>query len=209
VTAIAVVKAHVVRVHIVDVQVAVGVVVAVRLVVLRISQPPSAAVFSPPSPLLSSGALHGVLGAAATAVGGTSHVNNEVRLLRIVVDALLHRVVHDGPVVLVARRKDLVASGARVCFSAPPDPSTIMNPEDSIPGGIFGHADFGNFARGCAAGSARDSFFAVLGSVVVVPFRAVAAHGLAFHVRALARFGAAAVVFRTWIDGLLRGLHDR
>jgi len=76
-----------------------------------------------------------------------------VRLLRVVVDVLLHRVVHDGPVVLVARGPDLVASGARVCFSAPPDPSTIMNPED-ISGGIFGSFDNGNFAVGCAAGSA-------------------------------------------------------
>jgi len=189
------------------VQVAVGVVVAIRLVVLRISQPPSAAVFSPPRPLLSSAALHGVLGAAATTVRGTSHVNNEVRLLRVVLDVLSQRVVHAGPVGLVARRPDLVASGARVCFSAPPDTATIMNPEE-IPGGIAGDLDSGSFAVGWAAGSALNSrwgFFAVLGARVEPPFRAISAHGLAFHVRALARFGAAAVVFRTRIDGLLCG----
>jgi len=135
------------------VQVAVGVVVAIRLVVLGISQPPRAAVFGPPRPLLSSGALHGVLGAATTTVGGTSHVNNQMRLLRVVVDALLHRVVQDGPVVLVARREDLVASGARVGFSALPDPFTVMNP-DNIPGGIFGGFDSDNFAVLGAAGSA-------------------------------------------------------
>merc|ERR1711981_1361837 len=153
IVAVAVVKAHVVGVHIVDVQVAVGVVVAIRLVVPGISEPPSAAVFSPPRALLSSVAPHGVLGAATTTVGGTSHVNNEVRLLRVVVDILLHHVVHDGPVVLVARRPDLVAIGARVRFSALPDPSAIMNP-DEIPGGIFGGFDSGSFAVGCAAGSA-------------------------------------------------------
>ena len=44
----AVVKAHVVGIHIVNVQVAVGVVVAIRLVVPGISQPPRTAVSSPP-----------------------------------------------------------------------------------------------------------------------------------------------------------------
>ena len=135
-------------------QVAVGMVVAIRLVVLGISQPPSAAVFSPPRPLLSSAALHGVLGAAATTVRGTSHVNNEVRLLRVVLDVLSQRVVHAGPVGLVARRPDLVASGARVCFSALPDTATIMNPDELPPGGIAGDLDSGSFAVGWAAGSA-------------------------------------------------------
>jgi len=132
------------------VQVAVGVVVAIRLVVSGISQPPSAAVGSPPRPLLSSGALHGVLGAATTTVGGTSHVNNQVGLLRVVVDVLLHRVEHDGPVVLVARRPDLVPSGARVLFNALLDPATICYSDD-IPGGISWRADHRNFAVGCAA----------------------------------------------------------
>jgi len=75
VVTVVVVKAHVVGIHIVNLQVAVGVVVAIRLVVSGISQPPSAAVFCLPRTLLRRGALHGVLGAATTAVGGTSHVN--------------------------------------------------------------------------------------------------------------------------------------
>ena len=78
-------------------------------------------------------------------------------LPRVVVDVLAHSVEHDGPVVLVARRKDLVAIGARVGFSALPDSSTVMNPED-IPGGIFGGFDNGNFAVLGAAGSALEGF---------------------------------------------------
>ena len=108
-TAVAVIETHVVGIHIVNVQVAVGVVVAIRLVVSAISQPPIAAVGGPPRALLVHPTLHGVLGAATTAVGGTSHVNNQMGLPRVIVDALLHRVEHDGPVVLVAWRPDLVA----------------------------------------------------------------------------------------------------
>ena len=108
-------------------QVAVGVVVAIRLVVFGISQPPSAAVFSLPRTLLSDVALHGVLGAATTTIGGTSHVNNQMRLLRVVVDVLLHRVEHDGPVVLVARRPDLVALRTRVLFNALPYPAAVSD----------------------------------------------------------------------------------
>ena len=101
-------------------QVAVGVPVAIRLVVFGISQPPSAAVGCLPRTLLSGGALHSVLGAATTTVGGTGHVNNQVGLLRLVVDVLAHSVVHDGPVVLVARRPDFHAgwTGMFVATSA-------------------------------------------------------------------------------------------
>jgi len=107
------------------VQVAVGMVVAIRLVVSAISQPPSAAVGSPPRTLLGGGALHGVLGAATTTVGGTSHVNNKVGLLRVVVDVLAHSVVHDGPVVLVARRPDLVTLWTRMLLNALFNPETV------------------------------------------------------------------------------------
>ena len=101
-------------------QVAVGMVVTIRLVVSGISQPPSATVGCLPRTLLSSGTLHSALRAATTTFGGTSHVNNEVRLLRVVVGGLLHSVVHDGPVVLVARRPDLHAgwTGMFVATSA-------------------------------------------------------------------------------------------
>merc|ERR1719182_1207717 len=80
----ALVKAHVVGIHIANAQVAVGVVVAIRLVVSGISQPPSAAVGCLPRILLSDVALHSVLHAATTTIGGTSHVNNQVGLLRVV-----------------------------------------------------------------------------------------------------------------------------
>jgi len=117
IVAVAVIETHVIRIHFVNVQVAVGMVVAIRLVVFGISQPPSAAVGSLPRPLLSSGALHGVLGAATTTVGGTSHVNDQVGLSRVVVDVLLHRVVHDGPVILVARRPKLHSNRARTLIA--------------------------------------------------------------------------------------------
>jgi len=111
------------------VQVAVGVVVAIRLVVPGISQPPSAAVGSPPRTLLGGGALHGVLGAATTTVGGTSHVNNEVRLLRVVVDVLAHSVVHFDPVVFVTRRPDLPTCGTRTLVSASPHAAAVPDPQ--------------------------------------------------------------------------------
>ena len=126
-TAVAVIETHVVGIHVVHVQVAVGVVVAIRLVVLGISQPPSAAVGSLPRALLAHSTLHGVLGAATTTVGGTSHVNNQMRLLRVVVDVLLHRVEHDGPVVLVARRPDLVTLRTRVLLSALLDSAAVTD----------------------------------------------------------------------------------
>jgi len=110
------------------VQVAVRVVVAVRLVVLGISQPPSAAVFSPPRILLRCATLHRVLRAASTTVGGTGHVNNKVRLLRVVVDSLAHGVVHTNPIVLIARRPNLVPGRARIRLSALPDLFTVMDP---------------------------------------------------------------------------------
>jgi len=132
------------------VQVAVGVVVAIRLVVSGISQPPSAAVGSPPRTLLGGGALHGVLGAATTTVGGTSHVNNEVRLLRVVVDVLFHSVVHNGPVVLVTWRPDLVTIRARMCFSALPNPATVVNSDQSTRR-ITLHRDVCEFAVAWAA----------------------------------------------------------
>ena len=112
-------------------QVAVGVVVAIRLVVSGISQPPSAAVGSPPRTLLGGGTLHSVLRAATTAVGGTGHVNNQVGLLRVVVDVLLHRVVHDGPVVLVARRPDLHAGWTGMFVATSADGAPVIDSYNS------------------------------------------------------------------------------
>ena len=90
-----------------DFEITVGVVVAVRLVIPGISQPPSAAVCSPPSALLRGGAPHGVPRAAAAPVRGTSHVNNQVGPLRVIFEVPSQSVVHAGPVVFVARRPDL------------------------------------------------------------------------------------------------------
>merc|ERR1719310_2100443 len=125
-------------------------VVAIRLVVSAISQPPSAAVGSPPRTLLGGGALHGVLGAATTTVGGTSHVNNEVRLLRVVVDGLAHSVVHDDPVVLVAWRPDLETIRARIFFSALPDPETVAD-LDQLTSRVTLHRDVCDLAAARAA----------------------------------------------------------
>ena len=134
IVAVAVVKAHVVGIHIVNVQVAVGVVIAIRLVVLGISQPPIAAVGSLPRSLLRSGTLHSIPGATATLVCGTSHVNNQVGLPWVVVDVLAQRVEHDGPVVLVARRPDLVTLRTRVLLSGLLDPATVRHPDHSASG---------------------------------------------------------------------------
>ena len=131
-------------------QVAVGVVVAIRFVVSAISQPPSAAVGSLPRALLAHSTLHGVLRAATTTVGGTSHVNNEVRLLRVVVDVLAHSVVHEGPVVLVAWRPDLETIRARIFFSALPDPETVAD-LDQLTSRVTLHRDVCDLAVACAA----------------------------------------------------------
>ena len=146
-------KLHVVRVHIPNIQVAVGVVVSIWLVELGISQPPSAAVGGLPIISLIGGALHCVLGAATTTVGGSSHVNNQVRLARVVINAFAQGVVHDSPVVLVARRPDLETLGAGVRFSTLPNFLTVCHSED-IPGGVSGRADNRNFAAAWAADGA-------------------------------------------------------
>jgi len=150
IVAVAVIETHVIRIHFVNVQVAVGMVVAIRLVVFGISQPPSAAVGSLPRPLLSSGALHGVLGAATTTVGGTSHVNNEVRLLRVVVDVLAHSVIHEGPVFFVARRPNLETIRARIFFGALPDSETVAD-LDQLTSRVTLHREVCNLAVACAA----------------------------------------------------------
>ena len=126
-TAVAVIEAHVIRVYIVNVQVAVAVVVVIRLVVLAISQPPIAAVGGLPLPLLRHFAIHGILRATATAILGTSHVHNQVRLPRVVVNVLLHGIVHRRKVVLVARRPNLETCRARMLFGAPPDCTTVIH----------------------------------------------------------------------------------
>ena len=126
-TAVAVIEAHVVWIHFVNVQVAVGVVVAVRLVVLAISQPPIAAVGSLPRPLLRHTTLHGILRATATAVRGTSHVHNQVRLPRVVVYVLAQRVVYGGPVLLVARSPNLVARRTRILFTKLLHPEAVAD----------------------------------------------------------------------------------
>merc|ERR1719174_3137387 len=96
---IAIVEAHVVGIYIVNVQVAVGMVVAIRLVVSGISQPPSAAVGGAPRTLLS--------------------------------DVLLHSVVHDGPVVLVARRPDLHAGWTGMFVATSADGAPVIDSYNS------------------------------------------------------------------------------
>jgi len=127
IVAVPVVETHVVRIHIVHVQVAVGVVIAVRLVVPGISQPPRTAVSSPPRALLAHSTLHGVLGAATATVGPTSYIHNQVGTSRIFPDVLAHSVIHEGPVVLVAWRPDLPTTRTRMSFSASPNPLSVGN----------------------------------------------------------------------------------
>ena len=117
-TAVAVIEAHVIRVYIVNVQVAVAVVVAIRLVVLAISQPPIAAVGGLPLPLLRHFAIHGILRATVTAILGTSHVHNQLRLSRVVCDFLIHGIVHQRPVLLAAWRPDLETFRTRMLLGA-------------------------------------------------------------------------------------------
>jgi len=107
ITTAAVVEAHVVRVHIVNVQVAVRVIVAIRLVVPGISQPPRAAVTSPPRVLLGHAALHGIPRATAASITSTSDVHNQVGASWVPSDVLTQSIVHDGPVILVARGPNL------------------------------------------------------------------------------------------------------
>ena len=125
--AVAVIEAHVIRVYIVNVQVAVGVVVAVRLVVLAISQPPIAAVGGLPLPLLRHFAIHGILRATATAILGTSHVHNQVRLPRVVCEFLTHGIVHQRPVLLAAWRPDLETFRTRMLVGALPDFDAVLD----------------------------------------------------------------------------------
>ena len=109
-------------------QVAVRVVVAIRLVVLGISQPPVTAVLRLPLPLLGHAALHGILRATATAVFRTSHVHDQVRPTRIVLDVLAQGIVHQSKIALVARREDLVPTRTRIRLGAPPHRFAIVNP---------------------------------------------------------------------------------
>ena len=55
------------------------------------------------------------------------------------------RSVHDGPVVLVARRPDLVARGARVCLGALLNLLAVGNADD-FPSGVSLCRDSSSFA---------------------------------------------------------------
>ena len=102
-TAVTIIESHIIGIDIVHLQVAVGVVVSVRLVVFGISQPPIAAVLRPPRTLLTDPAFHRIPRATTAAVGTTSDVHNQVGCFGVIVDILSQGVVHKRPVVLVAR----------------------------------------------------------------------------------------------------------
>jgi len=95
-------------------QVAVSRVVAVRLVVLGISQPPLAAVGRLPHLLLLDTELHGVFVASTTPVFLASHIDKQVRLSRVLADGLAHSIIHFSPVLLAAWRPNLVSRRARI-----------------------------------------------------------------------------------------------
>ena len=134
-----------------DFEITVGVVVAVRLAVARIAQPPRAAVCGPPRPLLKHAALHGIPRASAAPVPGTSHINNQARLSRVVVQALAHSVVHQSPVGLGARRPNLVAGRTGMAVSASPHLQAVVD-ANQCAGRVIGqrvrpHVTVGRAAR--------------------------------------------------------------
>ena len=102
-TAAAIIESYIIGIDIRHTQVAVSVVVAVRFIVLAVSQPPIAAIRRLPRTLLTDPAFHRILRAATAAVGTTSDVHNEVRFPGVILYILSQGVVHKRPVVLVAR----------------------------------------------------------------------------------------------------------
>ena len=128
-TSVAVIEAHVMWIHFVNVQVAVCVLVTIRLVVLGISQPPIAAVRCAPRPLLRLTTFHDIPRATATAVRGTSHVHNQVRLPRVIANDLLsaYYIAHHRKVVLIVRRPELETCRARMLFAALLDSQAVLD----------------------------------------------------------------------------------
>ena len=131
-------------------QVAVSMVVAVRLVVLGISQPPLAAVARLPHRLLRDTTLHGKLVASTTAFLLASHIDNQVGFARVVVVLLAHGVVHCSPVLLAAWRPNLVSRRAGIFLSTLRHLNAVVDADEFASRVAFDVQSFHNTVLGTA-----------------------------------------------------------
>ena len=109
-----VIELNIIRIHTCYDEITISCVVAIRLVVLGIPQPPRAAVRRMPRALLTHSTLHCIIGATTTTVPSASYVHNQMRFSRIVRDVLAQSVEHEGPVVLVTRGPKLPPTRTRI-----------------------------------------------------------------------------------------------
>ena len=135
---VVVIEKDVVWIHLFNSKVAVGFIIATRLGMLGISQPPRAAVRCLPRALLRHTAVHGIVPTPATAIVIVGNIHNQVRIAGIIVNVLAQSVVHEGPVVLVARRPNLPATRTRIFIRALRYLQTFGYPHQSA-GGVTGH----------------------------------------------------------------------
>ena len=101
--AIAVIELNIIRMYSPHSEITICCVVATRLTVFRISQPPRTAVRRMPRALLTDSALHCITLAAAATFLTAGHIHEQLGFSGIVCEILAQSVVHEGPVVLVAR----------------------------------------------------------------------------------------------------------
>jgi len=127
-TASPIIEAHIVGIHVVNMQVTVGRVVSVRFRELCIAQPPCAAVFRFPRCLSRDATLHREPRATTTTVRRTRHIHNQVRGSGVFANVLAQGVIHDGPVLLVAWRPNLPPSRTRIGFGASPYSTAVIHP---------------------------------------------------------------------------------
>ena len=98
-----IIEFHIILNHFRNTKIAIGVIIAIRLTVWRIPQPPRASVRRMPRALLSDTTVHCIILAAAATILAAGDIHDQGRFSRIVCEILAQGVVHEGPVVLVAR----------------------------------------------------------------------------------------------------------
>ena len=126
-------------------------VIAAGLGVLRISEPPRTTVGRLPRALLTDGAFHRMIRTPAATVGTASHIHNQVGCFGIVREVLAQSVVHESPVVLVARRPNLPSSRTRIRFCALRHLQTVGNPLDEVATRVSRDWYTGDFTVCCTA----------------------------------------------------------
>ena len=151
ITAIAIIEFDIIWIHLRYREKAIGVVIAAGFLVLRISEPPRTTVGRLPRALLFDGAFHRVILAPAATVGTASHIHNQVGCFGIVCEVLAQSVVHDGPVVLVARRPNLPSSRTRIWFCALRHLQTVGNFLDEVASRVSRDWYTGDFTVCCTA----------------------------------------------------------